>query len=67
MNKERKIFTREQAAEYLGLPKRRLDDWAWNKRQELPYMKMGKLVRYLKSDLDKWLESKKVTYDQKGK
>ncbi len=65
MNEERKVFTRAQAAEYLGLPKRRLDDWAWNKVEEVPFFKLGKLVRYLKADLDKWLESKKVIKDPK--
>ncbi len=63
---DREWFTRSQAAKYLGVPKRYLDRLAMI-GADLPYYKLGKLARYTKSDLDKWLESKKVTYDQKGK
>lgn len=63
---DREWFTRSQAAKYLGVPKRYLDRLAMM-GSDLPYYKLGKLARYTKSDLDKWLESKKVTYDQKGK
>ena len=62
---ERRVFTRAQAAAYLGVSKRLLDHWAWNKSQEVPYAKIGKLVRYLKKDLDAWLESKKVIKEDK--
>lgn len=60
MESKRKVFTRAQAAEYLGVTKRLLDHWAWTGLQNIPYIKYGKLVRYLKSDLDKWIESKRV-------
>lgn len=55
----REWFTRAQAAQYLGVPKRYLDRLAMV-GAELPYYRLGKLTRYTKADLDKWLESKKV-------
>ena len=64
--KNQRVYTRAQAAEYLGVSKRILDHWAWNKSQDIPYLKIGKLVRYLKEDLDKWLESKRVINVQQG-
>ena len=55
----REIFTRAQAAEYLGVTKRYLDMQAMH-GTDLPMYRLGRLVRYRKSDLDKWLESKRV-------
>jgi excisionase family DNA binding protein len=50
-------LTREQAAEYLQVPKRTLDDWAY--RGEGPrYARMvGGQTRYDIRDIDAWLES----------
>ena len=55
----REIFTRAQAAEYLGVTVRYLDMQAMH-CTDLPMYKLGRLARYRKADLDKWLESKKV-------
>ncbi len=51
-------MTREQAAEYLRLKVSTLDKWACTNRYGLPMTRVGRLCRYRKSDLDKWLESR---------
>lgn len=61
----REIFTRSQAAEYLGVTKRFLDMQAMH-CTDLPMYRIGRLVRYRKADLDKWLESKRVINKGKG-
>ncbi len=60
---EQRLDTK-QAAEYLGLSPETLATWRCTKRQEIPYLKLGSRVKYLKSDLDAWLESRKVGSNQ---
>ena len=45
-------------AEYLGVS----DQWVYERVQlkEIPYIKVGKLLRFRKSDIDTWLDSLKV-------
>lgn len=62
----REIFTRVQAADYLGVTVRYLDMQAMH-CTDLPMYKLGRLARYRKADLDKWLESKRVNNEQKSK
>jgi excisionase family DNA binding protein len=50
------LLTNEEAAAYLGLKPGTLDVWRSTKRYCLPYIKVGRLVRYRKSDLDRFLE-----------
>lgn len=54
------LFNTEQAADYLGLKPHTLELWRHAKRYDVPYVKIGKNVRYLKSDLDDWLASRRV-------
>jgi len=49
------LLTNEEAAAYLGLKPGTLDVWRSTKRYSLPYIKVGRLVRYRKSDLDRFL------------
>ena len=50
-------LTRDQAAEYLQVPKRTLDDWAYH-GEGPPYARMvGGQTRYDVRDIDAWLES----------
>lgn len=53
---DKKYYNREEAAKYLGLGVSTLACWASTGRQELPYSKMGRMVRYRKEDLDKFME-----------
>jgi len=53
------LLTRNQAAEYLGVKVGTLAVWQSSRRYHLPVVKVGRLIRYLKSDLDQWLASRR--------
>ena len=57
------LLTREQAAEYLGIAPQTLAVWATTKRYNLPFIKVGRCVRYRRSDLDRFLEQQTVRTD----
>lgn len=57
MEKTPSLFTRKQAAEYLGVKENTLAVWATTKRHPLPYIKVGRLVKYRLSDLHNFLEN----------
>jgi excisionase family DNA binding protein len=61
------LMTREQAATYLGLSPRTLAVWASTGRCDLPMLKLGACVRYRKTDLDEWLNSRIVTQSHRPK
>ena len=48
------------AAQHLGVTTRTLEVWRCTKRHAIPYIKVGRLVRYRCKDLDGWLESRIV-------
>lgn len=50
----------DEAAAYLGVAPSTLAIWRCTKRYPLPYIKVGRLVRYRKSDLDAFLISRTV-------
>ena len=45
------LLTTKQASEFLQIPVKTLVNWRFNQRYPLPYVKIGKLVGYSKSDL----------------
>lgn len=47
-----------QAAAVLGLKKGTLSIWRSTGRYDLPYLKIGRLVRYRAGDLAAWLEKR---------
>lgn len=49
------LLTRLQAAKYLRLSPATLATWASTHRHDIPYIKLGRSVRYRKSDLDQYL------------
>lgn len=53
-------LTRIEASEYLGVKKSFLDINATINRYQIPFYKIGKQTRYLKEDLDKFIESCRV-------
>lgn len=55
-DKQNKLLTRKEAAEYLGLSEGTLAVWKTTKRYPLPLIKVGRSVRYRQSDLDKFLD-----------
>ncbi len=48
------------AAAYLGVTPRTLEVWRCTKRHAIPYIKVGRLVKYRQSDLDTWLAGQTV-------
>jgi len=49
------------AAAYIGVKPGTLAVWRSTKRYPLPYVKCGRLVRYRRSDLEVWLQSRTVS------
>lgn len=47
-----------EAGAYIGVTENTLSVWRCTKRYAIPYIKVGRLVKYRKSDLDAWLESR---------
>jgi excisionase family DNA binding protein len=47
-----------QAAEYLGIAPATLTQWRCTGRHALPFLRVGRLIRYRVSDLDAWLETR---------
>ncbi len=55
------LLTERAAAAYLGLTNHNtLAVWRATKRYDLAYIKVGRLVRYRKEDLDAFIEQRKV-------
>lgn len=52
------VMDRKRAAKYLGYSPGTLAVWHCIKRYDLPLIKIGRSVRYRKSDLDKFLEDR---------
>jgi excisionase family DNA binding protein len=55
------LLTRVEAAEYLGVQPQTLAVWATTGRYQLPFVRIGRCVRYKVSDLDAWLERRTIT------
>ncbi|NDV13762.1 helix-turn-helix domain-containing protein [Crenobacter sp. HX-7-9] len=51
----------EQTAALVGVKPTTLQQWRWSGKYNLPFVKVGRLVRYRKSDVLKWLESRTQT------
>ncbi len=54
------LLTRKEAAVYLGIAEMTLSIWKSTGRYNLPVVKIGRLVRYKKSDLDAFIERRTV-------
>lgn len=57
------IFNNADAAEYIGVTPRTLEVWRSTKRHVIPYIKVGRLVKYRKSALDAFLEQQTIGAD----
>lgn len=51
------LMTPEHAAHTLSVSIRTLAAWRSSGRHDLPYVKLGRLVRYRTSDIADWLQS----------
>jgi excisionase family DNA binding protein len=48
----------QETAEILGISKSALEAWRTTGRYKLPFIKVGRNVRYRRSDVLQWLESR---------
>lgn len=51
------LRSRNEAAAYLGLAPNTLAVWACTKRVRLPFVRVGRLVKYRQADLDAFILS----------
>ena len=54
------LLDSNQAAEYLGVSNNTLPVWRCTGRHLIPYIKVGRLVRYRQKDLDAFLEKNTI-------
>jgi predicted DNA-binding transcriptional regulator AlpA len=54
------LLTEAEAAEFFGVERKTLSVWRSTKRYPLAYIKVGRLIRYSRSDLIAFLESRRV-------
>jgi excisionase family DNA binding protein len=57
------LLTTAEAARYLAVAEHTLEIWRSTKRHRIPYIKIGKNVRYRRQDLDAWLVSRMIDAD----
>jgi excisionase family DNA binding protein len=57
MTSDDKLLTPKQAAEYLGVKENTLAVWRSTKRYELPFIKIGRSIRYRVSDLENFIKN----------
>ena len=53
-------LTTNEAAELIGVSSHTLAVWRCTKRQALPFLKIGRCVRYLRSDCEEFLQAQRV-------
>jgi excisionase family DNA binding protein len=55
---EQNLLDEKQAAEILTIEPGTLSVWRSTGRYKIPFIKVGRRVRYRRADLDAWLESR---------
>ena len=55
-----KLLTNKEASAYIGVLPGTLEIWRCTKRYSIPFIKVGRLVKYRKSDLDYFLDERTV-------
>lgn len=68
---DKRSLTEAEAAEYIAMSRSflrqdRINGHRKNRTPGPPYVKIGRSVRYLKEDLDKWLDTYRVVYETKA-
>ena len=61
-----KLLTEAEAADYLSVEPQTLCTWRCTRRYNLPYIKVGRLVRYRPEDVEAFLESRTVGVLREG-
>jgi len=60
MNQATQMLDRKAAAEFLGIKEQTLAVWACTKRYDLPFIKIGRRVMYLITDLVAFINRNRV-------
>ena len=55
---EKRFIGIKECSEYLGIPKGTLYSWTFSRK--IPYIKMGKLVKFDLQELDGWIKKRRV-------
>ena len=55
-----RLLSREEAAEYLGVKSQTLAIWLCTRRYDLPVVKIGRLAKYRRADLDAFIRRRTV-------
>lgn len=59
-NQQYGLLNTDEAAAILGVTPRTLEVWRCTKRHQIPFLKIGRLIRYRRSDLERWLASRLI-------
>lgn len=54
------LLTRKEAADYLGVKEQTLACWACAGRYRLPFVRIGRLVKYRQQDLDQFILENRI-------
>jgi hypothetical protein len=54
------LMSRKAAAAYLGVAEQTLAIWKCTKRYDVPCVKIGRLVKYRRADLDAFINSRVI-------
>lgn len=60
------LLSRKEAAQYLGVSPQTLAIWVTTKRYNLAMVKIGRLAKYRKSDLDAFIASRVLLQSVRG-
>lgn len=56
---DNQLLSTEQLSEYLNVPTATIRDWCY--KRKIPFVKVGRHVRFRPSDVEKWLSERKVS------
>ena len=59
MDRTNRTWTKDEAAAYLGCQPDTLRVWV--SKRKIPYVKIGRLTRFLQRDLDEWIDTNRVS------
>lgn len=58
-NARQDLINQKEAANILGVSCKTLEGWRYKRDYRLPFIKVGRLVKYSKKDIEKYLEQQK--------
>lgn len=56
------LLTADQAADYLGVAPQTLSKWRCTGEQRIPFIRVGRRVKYRREALDAWLQSRTIEH-----